>query len=256
MKSYEEMTDSVLARAKVKKAVHKRRSINAVIVASLLCIVGVSVFAGRNAESHVKGGTHREPRISLFCVTANAEQQRQQMLKDEKLPYCAVLRVHDVAGLSELEKLELRTADKEYIEQMSRQNTDDYGKLNWSTTSYANDKVMVTSMFAGSFYLSVDDYKQIRDVSATTSEFGYFIIHGSDYHDAAAADGVGVTWGLSGEGIDMITKNPQMKLSEITDTIVVTVEFNDGTKDVVTIDIELDDAGQIYGIFRGIAVIG
>lgn len=43
---------------------------------------------------------------------------------------------------------------------------------------------------------------------------------------------------------------------ELTDTITVTVEFTDGTKEIAVIEITVDDDGQIYGTFKGVDVIG
>lgn len=255
MKSYEEMADAVLARARAEKAVQKKRNGRLLAAAICICFAGLAVFAGVMGNQHA-GEETRNPRVSVFCVSANASQQRQEMVQGEKLPYHAVIRVHDVTGLGELELLELREADKEYARQMAEQNSDEApGNPNWSISSPASDKTMISTIFAGSYYMTVDDYSQIKDVTSTTTEIGWTAQHLSDYYDPALKDGIGITWGLSGAGFDMIEKDPDMPLSQIKDTITVTVEFIDGSKDVVTIDISVDDDGQIYGTFRGVDVI-
>ena len=255
MKSYEEMADSVLFRAEEKMAEQRRRRRKAATGAICMCLAALVVFAGAKAALPTEDKESRDPRVSVFCVTASAADQRQEMVKGEKLPYNAEIHVRDISGLGELEIQELREADKEYAKQIAGQNTDDYGNLDWSIASPGSDKVMVTTIFVGSYYLTVDDYSQIKDVTSTTTEIGWTAQHLTDYYDPSMRDGVGITWGLSGVGFDMIEEDPDMALSEIKDTITVTVEFKDGSKDVVTIDIAVDDDGQIYGTFQGVDVI-
>lgn len=252
MKSYEEMTDSVLSRAGAERAAQKRRRRKLVTAAVCVCFAGLVVFAGAKANQKA-----RAPRVSVFCVTASAAEQRQEMLKGEKLPYNALICVRDVTELSALEIQGLRDADKERAEQMAGMKLDDMpGNPDWSSTSRCSDTVMVTSIFVGSYYLTVDDYSQIQDVTATTTEIGWTAQHLADYYDESLRDAIGITWGLSEVGFDMIEENPEMALSELKDTITVTVEFKDGTKDVAVIDITVDDDGKIYGTFRGVDVIG
>lgn len=250
MKSYEEMTDAVLSRVKVERAAQKRRNRKLAVAAICVCFAGLAVFAGAKADQQA-----RAPRVSVFCVSANASEQRQEMVKGEELPYNAEIRVRDISGLGEQELAELRNADKEYARQIAGQDSEGNNVPNWGVTSFGSDKTLITSIYVGSFYVTVEDYNQIQDVTATTTEIGWTAQHLADYHDDSLRDGIGITWSLSGAGIDMIEKNPDMPLSQLKDTITVTVEFKDGTKDIVTIDITVDDDGKIYGTFRGVDVI-
>lgn len=250
------MTDAVLSRASAEKAIQKRRRRGLVAAVVCVCFAGLAVFAGAKGNQSVSDAETRAPRVSVFCVSANASEQRQEMVKGEKLPYYAAICVRDVTGLNELEVQKLRDADKEYAKQLAGMKLDDMpGNPDWSSTSSCSDTVMVTSIFVGSFYMTVDDYSQIKSVTDTTTEIGWTAQHLCDYYNPALKDAVGITWGLSQVGFDMIEKDPDMPLSQIKDTITVTVEFMDGTKDVVTIDITVDDDGQIYGTFQGADVI-
>ena len=250
MKNYEQMTRSVLARAEVEKAVQKRRRTKVMTVAVCLCVAGLTVFAGakvRQADS----GEGMGSRVSVFCVTANAAEQPQQMLKGGTLPYNAVLRVRDITGLSDSQVQDLQSADKEYAEELAAKDPETNGKFRWSVTSRKTDRMLVTTIYAGFYYLTVDDFAQVQDISVTTTGIGDASVNGVDYYNPSLSDGVGITWSLSGEGVEMIEKDPERKLSQITDTVTVTVEFLDGTKEIAVIDITADDAGQIYGTFRG-----
>lgn len=250
MKNYEQMTRSVLARAEVEKAAQKRRRRNMMTVAVCLCVVGLTVFVGAKARQ-ADSGEGMGSRVSVFCVTANAAEQPQQMLKGGTLPYNAVLRVRDITGLSDSQVQDLQSADKEYAEELAAKNPGTNGNFRWSVTSRKTDRMLVTTIYAGFYYLAVDDYAQVQDISVTTTGIGDASVNGVDYYDPSLSDGVGITWSLSGEGVEMIEKDPERKLSQITDTVTVTVEFLDGTKEIAVIDITADDAGQIYGTFRG-----
>ena len=256
MKSYEEMTSAVLLRAGEERATQKRKRRRLAITAVCICFAVLAVFAGAHGNRSTGEGETRDPRVSVFCVSANASQQRQEMVKSEMLPYNAQICVRDIRGLNAVEQLELKIEDRLQFESTVVRDADDpQGVPEWSSSSSYSDKVMITTMFAGSFYMTVEDYNQIQEVTATTTEIGWTAQHLADYYDESLRDGIGITWGLSGAGFDMIEKDPDMPLSQIKDTITVTVEFIDGSKDVVTIDISVDDDGQIYGTFQGVDVI-
>lgn len=252
MKSYEEMTGAVLSQAKEQRAAQQRRRGKVLAAAACACCIALAVFAAAKIYLPSNGGKSGVPRLSVFCVTANAAAQRQQMLKGEKVPYHAVIRVRDITGVADSELLDLHRADKEYAQQMAGQDLDKLpGNPNLSTSTHITDEMMITTIFAGSFYMEVDDYKQVKDVSTTTTEIGWVAQYLSDYYDESLKDGIGITWSLSEAGVDMIEKNPEMKLSELNDTITVTVEFVDGSKETAVIAITVDDDGQIYGTFEG-----
>ena len=250
MKNYEQMTQSVLIRAEAERMAQKRKRRTLLTAAACLCVVGLTVFAGAKARQ-TGGEERRESRVSVFCITANAAEQPQQMLKDGTLPYDAILRVRDITGLSDSQVQALQSADKEYAEELAAKDPGEHGKFRWSVTSRKTDRTLVTTIYAGFYYLTVDDYAQVRDISVTTTGIGDASVSGVDYYDPSLSDGVGITWSLSGEGLEMIETDPERKLSQITDTVTVTVEFLDGTKEIAVIDITVDDAGQIYGTFRG-----
>ena len=248
MKSYEEMTNAVLLRAGAEKVLQKRRQRRMAAVLLCSCLVAFVMFAG---AKHALPMEEYKSRVSMFYVAANASEQ-QQMLVGQKIPYNALIRVHDITTLDDQQVKELQVSDKEYAQWIADQNlNDDPGNPNWSISSTVSDQTMVSTIYIGSYYLTVDDYSQIRDVSTSTTQIGWAALHLADYHDESVKDGIGITWSLSGTGVDMIAANPEMNLTEITDTITVTVEFKDGTKEIASIVITVDDDGQIYGTFQG-----
>ncbi|MBR3978494.1 MAG: hypothetical protein IKJ94_02600 [Oscillospiraceae bacterium] len=251
MKSCEEMTNAVLFRIREEKAAQKRKHKKVLTVALCVCFIGLTAFAGSVAARQTGGDASGKTRVSLFCITANAAEQPQQMHKGGTVPYHAVLRIHDITGLSDQDVQHLRSTDEEYANRMTEGKSENQGGFISSVTSWRTDKILVSTIYAGAFYLTVDDYTQVQDVFVTTTGIGDTAINSVDYYDASLSDGVGITWSLSGEVVDMLEKNPEMKLSQLTDTVTVTVEFNDGTKEIAVIDITVDDAGQIYGTFQG-----
>ena len=257
MKSYEEMTRSVLYRAQEEIKEQKRRSIKCAVLTAGICLAVLAVFAGSMLRKPSGAAEPWKPRVSMLCVTASASPQRQPMMKGEQIPIGAQMLVHDIEGLSSQEVLRLRIADQEYAKQMfeGRKQELTWGP-DWATTGWSSEKTMVTTIFAGSFMLAVEDYQQVKNVSVTTTEMGYTSQHGTDLYDTTQKDAVGFTWSLSQAGLKMLEEDPQMPLSQIKDTVTVTVEFTDGTKEVAVVDISVDDAGLIYGTFREIYSVG
>ena len=252
MKSHKEMTNAVLSRAKAKKAAQKRRCRKWIVTAICVCCFGMAVLVGTRINQNTNDRENKSSRLSVFCITANAATQQETMLKDEKIPYCAVIHVWDITGLEALELVELQRADIEYVKQMAGSKPDDFpGGPDIFSASCIEGKTMISTIFAGTFYLSVDDYKQVKDVSVTTTEIGWTATFGMNYYDPSLRDGIGIIWTLSNDGTKRILKNPEMKLSELKDTITIMVEFKDGTKESAVVDITVDDDGWIYGTFRG-----
>ena len=241
MKSYEEMASAVLLRAGEERAAQKRKSRKLLVAAVCLVFVGLVVFAGSKIKQPAGEVESRNPRVSLFCLTASASEQRQQMLKGEKLPYNAVIRVRDIRGLDALEKVKLENEDMRYFRNMKMQYTDTPLGSTSTIISQCSDRVMVTTLYVGSFYLTVDDYSQIRDISITTTEIGETVQTFTDFYDESLRDGIGIKWSLSEAGFDMFENDPGMALSKLRDTIEVAVEFKDGSKDVARIEITVDD---------------
>lgn len=254
MKSYEEMTEAVLLRGKKERAALKKKHLTVVSAVVCLCLVATAVFAGMGAGTQA-GNHDREPRLSVFTITASAEQQRQPMLKGERVPCYAVLRVHNIKGLQNKDLLEIRTNDREYAENiMGEYRGSAPNGPDWSTVIWSSENIMVSCMYSGSFWLTVDDYNQIQDVSIKTTEFGSAVMHGADFYDALKADGVGITWTPSQMWLEILEKDPERKLSGITDTISVSVEFKSGETEVLYIDISVDDDGRIFGTYRDVVV--
>ncbi|MBO5317399.1 MAG: hypothetical protein J6A74_03035 [Oscillospiraceae bacterium] len=253
MKGYEEMTRSVLQRAREEKKARDQRRIKLMLATGCACLVVLAVFTGGLLRGPSDAKAPWQPRMSVLCVTASASQQRQPMMKGEQIPIGAQLFVHDIEGLSSQEVLQLGIADQEYAKQMfeARKEELTWGP-DWATTSWSSEKTIVTTIFAGSFMLALEDYQQVKNVSVTSTEMGYTSQYGTDLYDTTQKDAVGFTWSLSQAGLKMLEENSRMPLSGIKDTVTVTVEFTDGTKEVAVVDISLDDDGRIYGTFREI----
>lgn len=257
MKSYEEMTDSVLNRAKRERTILMKKRRNILLTVLCVCIAVAAVFAGIRNDRQT---AEREPRVSVFCITANAAGQTQEMIKDMTLPYNAVIRIQDIAGMGMHELQALEAANREYAEKMAAESDNDLpGNPQWSMTTDLFGKLLITSIYAGSYYMVIDDYEQVADVVVSTSEIGLAAaditdFRGEENKDEATKDCICVDWTLSEKGVDLLTKNPDLKLSELKDTIMVTVLFKDGISETVVIDITLDDDGQIYGTFREIKI--
>ena len=60
-----------------------------------------------------------------------------------------------------------------------------------------------------------------------------------------------VFWSLSTDLEQKLIVNPNMPISEISDTITITVNYSNGAQQTLIIDVTVDDDGQIYMTQRG-----
>ena len=56
---------------------------------------------------------------------------------------------------------------------------------------------------------------------------------------------------MTDETIKIFQENPDTPLSTLRDTITVTINYKNGTKEIVIVDVTVDDDGQIYMTQRG-----
>lgn len=59
---------------------------------------------------------------------------------------------------------------------------------------------------------------------------------------------------MTGETRKIFEENPDTPLSTIRETITVTINYKNGTKEIVVIDVTVDDNGQIYMTQRGVNI--
>ena len=258
MKSYEQMTNSVMEKAWMCRAARRRkkRIIGATLATCLSCFV--LIFAAFNwLQSAPQAKTPitvtDSPRIIFLSANASGSHQ-QVMIKNVVTPYQGVLRVKDLRKLPEEEHQKVQLSERYAVRQQLHPDVNDT-----SLTQYGGYTAIITLGFDGRFYLTVSDFSQIEDMSVRTTENGVATISPqgfktvtSDMIEAArSATGLGIWWSLSDSMVQKLEKDPTMDLTQIKDTVTVTVKFKDGTTDEAAIDVTVGEDGKIYYCYQG-----
>lgn len=251
MKSYEEMTRSVLDRAQLQRQRSKRRNAigwTAATAACCLCLALLAVFAPGKTES--KTPTQQltaEPQARIMLLSSPEDTQPKELIRDVVEPYVYQIRVHEVDNLSGDEQKAFIQKEREYAEQIFGASAADR-----AFTCGAGKNCVITLISMGRLMLTVDDYGLIKDFSVSTTENGYINFIGRVF--AGTDQGLQFGWTLSQTAIHKIEEDPKVKLSEFSDTITVSVEFIDGSVETVVADVMIQDDGQAFIVHRGVTV--
>jgi hypothetical protein len=253
MKNYEEITQSVLNTAKVRRAAQKRRSRTIIAsAAACACALALVLFAGikrpapEPADTATKNPTaviQMQPRVKL--LTAVNKDTKQELIEDVVTPFDLRMQVLDVRGMSE-----------EEIDMLYKQEWDaakaiiSESKLDGRATQYGGSEAIITIISDGKFFVVIDDIDQVEAVSATCTSGAH--INKNKVNKPNGDSGIEFTWSPSQEiVISAIEDDPTIKLSQFSDTVTVEVKFCDGTTETVVMDLIFGDSGQIYAVRRG-----
>lgn len=286
MKTSEEIAQSVIQRARVHRAAKKRRIIT--VTAAFLCVCGISLAAlatGITPEpvpdtlqvqptteaTEVTEATDaiiemNAARITLMNCAADGTLIAE-MTKDIRIPYQMELRVRDIRGLTEDEVEAIQKAEKKYASDLIDAAPDDLGE--WAWGCYTNKNGIVTTISAGHFFLQIEDPDLIESIRVTLSGDGVLRhISSTENEDSETtpgeyfldtktikrqyrSGGLNMVWVLSSENCNKLATDPSIPLSTFRDTITMTVTMKNGTQQVYVIDIEIEDNGEVYAIYRG-----
>lgn len=171
MKTYEEMAQSVIRRAKAHKAARNRWIIGSVAAVLVLCAC-VGVMGNRPQPDAALQDQTAVPDVTTVTVPADILRvtflssdgnQTAEMKKDVATPCLMEVRVKDVHGLSEEEKAAVVEAEKQYADALVATHSEAKG-YNWA--QYDSGDVVVTSISAGHFIIGMEDPEQIKSIHA------------------------------------------------------------------------------------------
>lgn len=257
MKTYEEMTRSVLEKGKKCRARRKRNLLCGTSLATVLCLLlGIGLLWPEGSTAVPTQGVsvlrEKESRMQIFYA---GNSDPEELVGDVVTPLDLYIRVRDIRGVrTEEERLAILQEERLRNKELMATFTGPQGEK--GTTCWGSENTIVSMVQNEFLYIAVTDYDQVLDMSVTTTEAGGATVvpypyERTDQNGAVVVDtGIHVNWSLSDATIDRIDADPDMKLSEISDTVTVTVNFKDGTTEDVVIDLQLDDAGQIYVTHR------
>ena len=149
---------------------------------------------------------------------------------------------------------ELKHKTEEFRNRLAEGETLGDGALVSTRTMRESDDVMVMVAFAERLMVipeNMDEVVEYSAVSQSSDNCWCNINPGKDKETGELYRGIEVNWYPPTTFFDLLLENTEIKLSELQDTIVVSVQFADGDTETVTVDVNADDDGNIYMIYRG-----
>jgi len=291
MMSYEEMTQSVLEKVKMRKAAQIRRNkcvafatcvfccaILAVGVIQRLSIPADPIISEQNnpitesTDTPTNGDIYDIPRITLLTAMPGGEAEMTMPFNLE-VPYKAEIRVHNISGLTDTELQQIIQEERDYVRRIAEENALDY-----SYSPSIRENVCITSISLGCFSVRFDDIGKVDRIRAAVTDNGrlYVIprfdgcsnsaygkmsiidIDGQSLRKAAIDDeesGLKLYWHSSVEAADRINASPDMDLSCVSDAITIIVNYTDGREESATVYVRVNSEGQVSAILAESVVV-
>ena len=178
------------------------------------------------------------------------------------LPVDNIIRIRNLRGLSEAEKKQAIAEENAFMEEFKEQRRlfgEGYGEF------YPEGDVLIMRASCGFASILILDGSQIESVTReSTGILGTGqskIVYHKDCtygegENALTIPAGSVRYQLDCSLGDYATRNifitnPDTPLSSLRDTFTVTINYKNGTKEIVVIDVTVDDNGQIYMTQRG-----
>lgn len=198
--------------------------------------------------------------------------QKKELMDNIKFPYHTLIRVRDISGVDDNDFSAVSAEEQKYIEDFFSQ----YPKraLN-SWGRYWGKDVLITTLSAGSFILQFDDLSAVESVEISVTDMGYaHLAHRVEGYCCIANDflnicldekglqqaiqssegGLTMLWSISPQAASMIKDDPSLPLSVLQDTIKIQVCLKGGIIETCSIDMIVDDSGNVYAVYKGTTV--
>lgn len=207
-----------------------------------------------------------------FLHTLGDGTQKTELVENLKYPYRTLIRIRDISGITDARFDDVYEEEALYIKEFFTQYPED--ALN-SWGRYRGENVLITTLSAGGFILRFDDIEAVESVEISVTDMGCLHLKNpvEDYCCTAVnklriylnQDGLAQTteqsqgnlemfWSISPHAAERIKNDPSIQLSTIRDTINIRVCFKDGSEQSCTVDMLIEDSGEVYAIYRGASV--
>lgn len=217
--------------------------------------------------------------ILLSSVNKNVQVKNIELQEEIELPLQYNIEVTDIRNLGQNEIESIVNKKKEQL----RNQLEEVGiEENHSGVSRGTvdvrENVIITSSAIGTFLIKTDDYNKIKSINVkNSSEFGQVEVvllsnsidikdrfpHGTNItidgdlctkfmSDMQQEKGhFEINWRHSLKVKEQINENPNIDLSEFNDSMVITIEYSDGSIEVTEIDIKFNKDGSLFILPRG-----
>ena len=201
---------------------------------------------------------------NVYFLTATEERaELTPMQANMTLPWDHIFHVRSLKGMTEEELLE--AIEEEHLAQIAFREKYDavIGEGRYST--YYSENAVIRYYIAGRASLILLNDAQIESVDRKTtgvlSVEGRYSTRREDYAVGNGEYAVTIPGGSRRIYLDcnmteqtrkIFEENPETPLSTIRDTVTITINYKNGTKEIVVIDVTVDDDGYIYMTQRGV----
>lgn len=266
MKDYNEMAESVLQQAKIRAAQRKhRRRVTTGLIAATLCVAILIAVVGVGLNRNPTDGTiSTEPTQQdiiqpgkVYFLTANKEGDELTLMQPNMtLPTKSIIRVRSLKDLTKSEIAKAVSEESAYRAAFA----DKYGNSDGGVYAWTqSDDVIIQYLSGGKASLILPDGSQIESVDReTTGMLGVEESWGGYDRDVTFGEGENAVtipkgsyraylgFHVTGVVHEIFKNDPDTPLSTIRDTITVTINYKNGTKQIILIDVTLDDEGNVY----------
>lgn len=196
--------------------------------------------------------------MKVYYLSSTTTQVSQQFLMEGvAIPIGGEIRVRRFGGLTKEERAQAIQEEKALNEAYWKANSTDYAQVQGTvrTEYYA----MVSCLVKGTISLEFADKDHVSSVELENIwENG--IAGASRHYTKEVTYGEGenqitfpvgsmrylIFWCLPMELQQKLLNDPYMSFSDISDTITITVNYSNGARQTLVIDVTVDDEGQIY----------
>ena len=217
--------------------------------------------------------------ILLSSTNKNIQAKNIELQKEIELPLQYNIEITDIRNL---EQNEIEIIVNKKKEQLRKQLAEVGIEENDSGVSHGavdvRENVIITSSAIGTFLIESEDYSKIKSINVkNSSEFGQVELvllsnsidikdrfpHGTNItidgdicskfmRDMQQEKGhFEINWRHSLKVKEQINENPNIDLSEFNDSMVITIEYSDGSIEVTEIDIKFNKDGSLFILPRG-----
>lgn len=200
---------------------------------------------------------------NVYFLTATAESAELTPVQANMiLPWDHMFYVRNLKGATEEERLE--AIEEEHLAQIAFREK--YGAVvgEGRYSTYYSENAVIRYYIAGRASLILLNNGQIESVDRETTGIldvgGRYSMLQEDYTVGKGEYAVTIPGGsrriyldcnMTEETRKIFEENPETPLSTIRDTVTVTINYKNGTREIVMIDITVDDNGQVYMTQRG-----
>ena len=201
---------------------------------------------------------------NVYFLTATEERaELTPMQANMTLPWDHIFHVRSLKGMTEEELLE--AIEEEHLAQIAFREK--YGVVigEGRYSTYYSENAVIRYYIAGRASLILLNDAQIESVDRKTtgvlSVEGRYSTRREDYVVGKGEYAVTIPGGSRRIYLDcnmteqtrkIFEENPETPLSTIRDTVTITINYKNGTKEIVVIDVTVDDDGYIYMTKRGV----